>query len=77
MITNESIKDIQKLNNYYKSMTEKETLKYLTTKHNRLLLKIQIDTITTDKSHIYDVSIPNKDSYQVGWTSDKTKVILQ
>jgi len=58
-------------------MTEKETLKYLTTKHNRLLLKIQIDTITTDKSHIYDVSISNKDSYQTGWTSYKTKVILQ
>jgi hypothetical protein len=58
-------------------MTEKETLKYLTTKHNRMLLKIKIDNVVIDKDCMYNVIIPNKDSYQVGWTSDKTKVILQ
>ena len=58
-------------------MTEKETLKYLNTKHNRLLLKIEIDTIVTEKDYMYNVSIPNKDSYQVGWKADKTRVILQ
>lgn len=58
-------------------MTEKETLKYLNTKHNRLLLKIEIDTVVTEKDYMYNVSISNKDSYQAGWKADKTKVLLQ
>lgn len=58
-------------------MTEKETAKYLTTKHNRMLLKVEIDTNTTEKDYLYNINIPSKDNYQAGWKSDKTRVILQ
>ncbi len=46
-------------------MTEKETLELLTTKHNRVLLKIEV----IDTNQLYNINVCNN-SYETGWKTE-------
>ncbi len=46
-------------------MTEKETLELFTTKHNRVLLKIEV----IDTNQLYNINVCNN-SYETGWKTE-------